>query len=286
MLAYRHAFHAGNHGDVLKHWILIQVLRYMAEKAKGYMLIDTHAGAGGYSLQGRYANQKAEFENGIAKLWDYPDTLPQSIQDYVELVRHFNGGDGAQLTQYPGSPALARHLMRDVDTLHAYELHPTDERILRSFLSDRPHSHIHMSDGFGGLVRHLPPPTRRGVILMDPSYELKSDYSRVVSTVREALTKFAQAIIIVWYPIVQLVEAVQLPNRLIRAADSAPKGWLHARIQTQEADAQGFGMMGSGVMVINPPHTLEKTLRNELPFLTSILSQISKPEWVLDSRLP
>ena len=286
MLAYRHAFHAGNHADVLKHWILVQVLNHMVEKPKPFTLIDTHAGAGGYSLEGRYANQQSEYENGIGKLWRYDKNIPASILDYLNLIRDFNGGNGSELSQYPGSPAFSQKLMRNTDPLHVYELHPTDERILRSFLADRPNSHIYMQDGFDGLLRHLPPTSRRGVILIDPSYELKIDYAKVVKTVRDALLKFPQAVILVWYPKVQLIEATQLPTRLTRAAEQAPKGWLHATLQVQAADSKGFGMMGSGVFVINPPHILQSSLREGLPFLSAVLTQIAKPTWSLDLRSP
>jgi 23S rRNA (adenine2030-N6)-methyltransferase len=285
MLAYRHAFHAGNHGDVLKHLVLSEVLRHQGEKDKPYTLLDTHAGAGGYSLEGRYANKRAEFEDGIARLWGEPAGLPESLLRYLELVRNFNGGAGAKLQQYPGSPAIARALMRPSDPLHAYELHATDERILRSYLADRPHSRVSMSDGFASLVKELPPPSRRGVVLIDPSYELKTDYGKVVAAVREILTRFAQAVVIVWHPLVQTVEAVQLPKRLMTAAATAPKGWLHATLKVQAADERGFGMMGSGVFVINPPHPLKAMLEEALPVLAERLSQIERPDWKLEAAL-
>ncbi|MFM8696369.1 MAG: 23S rRNA (adenine(2030)-N(6))-methyltransferase RlmJ [Betaproteobacteria bacterium] len=289
MLAYRHAFHAGNHGDVLKHLVLSEVLRHMGEKDKPYLVLDTHAGAGGYSLEGRYAGQKGEFEGGVAALWDAQSgggaALPAAVQRYLQLVRDFNGGTGAKLTQYPGSPAIAQALRRPTDPLHVYEMHPTDERILRAFLGPRPHTRVHLSDGFASFTRELPPPSRRGVVLMDPSYELKSDYGKVVAAVREILTRFAQAVVIVWYPLVQLVEAVQLPKRLRSAAAAAPKGWLDAQLTVQAADARGFGMMGSGVLVINPPHPVHGMLQECLPVLADRLSQIERPKWVLDAGL-
>ena len=285
MLAYRHAFHAGNHGDVLKHLVLAEVLRHMGEKDKAYTLIDTHAGAGGYSLEGRYASKKGEVEGGIAALWDQPQGLPEAVARYLELVAAFNGGLGAKLTQYPGSPAIAQQLMRPQDPLHAYELHPTDERILRAFLGARAHTRVQMADGFANLSRELPPPSRRGVVLIDPSYELKADYGKVVAAVREVLTRFAQAVVLVWYPLVQLVEAVQLPKRLRTAAAAAPKGWLDAQITVQAADARGFGMMGSGMFVINPPHPLHGTLQECLPVLAQRLSRIEQPKWALDAAL-
>lgn len=285
MLAYRHAFHAGNHGDVLKHLVLSEVLRHMGDKDKPYTVVDTHAGAGGYSLEGRYAGKKGEFEEGVAALWNDAADLPDAVQRYLDLVRDFNGGAGARLTQYPGSPAIAQMLLRPGDPLHLYEMHPTDERILRAFLADRPHTKVHLSDGFASLVRELPPPSRRGVVLIDPSYELKPDYGKVVAAVREVMTRFAQAVVIVWYPLVQLVEAVQLPKRLRTAAAAAPKGWLDAQIQVQAADERGFGMMGSGVFVINPPHPLKPMLDEALPVLAERLSQVERPRWQVEAGL-
>ena len=285
MLAYRHAFHAANHGDVLKHLVLSEVLRHMGEKDKAYTLIDTHAGAGGYSLQGRYAQQRAEYLDGVARLWEAPEGLPEAVRRYLDLVREFNGGPGAELHQYPGSPAIAQALLRPHDALRLFELHPTDERILSSFLGSRPHTRITMGDGFEGLGRELPPPSRRGVVLIDPSYEIKTDYARVVHAVREVMSKFAQAVVMVWYPLVQTVESVQLPKRLVSAAAAAPKGWLHATLQVQAADARGFGMMGSGMFVINPPHLLKPMLEESLPVLAQRLAQIDQPQFKLDAAM-
>jgi 23S rRNA (adenine2030-N6)-methyltransferase len=282
MLAYRHAFHAGNHADVLKHLVLVQVLRYLGEKDKPYTLLDTHAGAGGYSLQGRYAHKKNEFEDGIARLWDRDD-LPEPVADYVQKVREFNGG-GA-LEQYPGSPALAQMLMRPADRLRLYELHPTDHKILESFLGKRPHTQVSMSDGFASLKAELPPPSRRGVVLIDPSYELKSDYAKVLAAVRECLQRFAEGVVLVWIPQLQLVDAAQLPHRLQAAADSvAPKGWLHARLSVAQADEHGFGLVGSSMFVINPPHVLHDMLKDTLPWLTDVLGQYDGANYLLEQR--
>jgi 23S rRNA (adenine2030-N6)-methyltransferase len=214
MLAYRHAFHAGNHADVLKHVVLVQVLRYMARKDKPFTLVDTHAGAGGYSLEGRFARKKAEYEHGVARLWSRPD-LPAPLADYIELVRRFNDG-GAQaatvrLAQYPGSPAFAQMLLRPQDRLRLYELHSTDHRILAAYLGRHPNTQVAQADGFAALRGELPPPSRRGVVLIDPSYELKSDYAKVVGALREALTRFADGSVIVWYPQLTTLESAQLP---------------------------------------------------------------------------
>jgi len=282
MLAYRHAFHAGNHADVLKHLVLVQVLTYMAAKDKPYTLLDTHAGAGGYSLEGRYAHTKDEFQTGIARLYQRND-LPKSLTDYVALVRAFNGG-GA-LEQYPGSPAIANLLLRADDRLHLYELHPTDERILRAFLGTRPHTTVALSDGFASLHKELPPPSRRGVVLIDPSYEMKADYAKVLAAVREILERFASAVVLVWVPQLRTLESQQLPQRLQNtAAKSAPKGWLHARLTVAAADARGYGLQGSSMFVINPPHGLHDTLREILPFLVEELGQFDGANFLLEQQ--
>jgi len=278
MLAYRHAFHAGNHADVLKHVVLTLVLRHMNLKDKPYRLVDTHAGAGGYSLEGRYAQKKGEFEQGIGRLWARDD-LPEPVADYVDLVRRFN--PEGRLEQYPGSPAFARMLLRAQDQLRLFELHPTDHRILESYLGTTKGAEVKNADGFDGLKGQLPPSTRRGVVLIDPSYEGNGDYGRVVATLRDALLRFAEGVYIVWIPQVQKLEAAQLPRRLEALA---PKGWLHARLTVANPDAQGFGLAGSSVFVLNPPYTLHDQLLGVLPYLVEVLGQVDDASYLLEQR--
>ena len=278
MLAYRHAFHAGNHADVLKHLVLTQVLRHMALKDKPYTLIDTHAGAGGYSLASPEAQKKGEFEHGILRLWDRTD-LPAAVADYLQIVRDFNPEGG--LGRYPGSPEFARRLLRPADALRLFELHPADVRTLAAHHAARPHTEVHHEDGFEGLKAQLPPPSRRAVLLIDPSYELKADYARLVAAVREALRRFAECVVIVWYPQVNRLEAAQLPKRL---CNLAPKAWLHARLTVQPVDQQGFGLAGSGVVVINPPWTLHAALQEALPWLCKVLAQYDGANYLLEQR--
>ncbi|HMC17198.1 MAG TPA: 23S rRNA (adenine(2030)-N(6))-methyltransferase RlmJ [Albitalea sp.] len=278
MLAYRHAFHAGNHADVLKHTVLTMLLRYMNQKAKPYRLIDTHAGAGGYSLEGRYAQKKGEFEQGIARLWTRDD-LPDAVADYVARVREFN--PQGTLEQYPGSPAFAQMLLRAQDQLRLYELHPTDYRILASYLGGVKGAEVKNADGFDALKSQLPPSTRRAVVLMDPSYEGHGDYARVVAALREGLARFAEGVYMVWYPQVQKVEAVELPRRLEALA---PKGWLHVRMTVQEPDSQGFGLAGSGVFIINPPFSLHDQVLAVMPYLVDVLGQYDDASFVVEQR--
>ncbi|MBL8352467.1 MAG: 23S rRNA (adenine(2030)-N(6))-methyltransferase RlmJ [Burkholderiaceae bacterium] len=273
MLAYRHAFHAGNHADVLKHAVLVAVLRHLNLKDKAWRLVDTHAGAGAYALQAAAAQKHGEYRQGIARLWQAPD-LPPLLADYVAQVRAFDPHDG--LSQYPGSPRFARALMRPQDQLRLFELHPTDHALLaEQFAGDRQVIVQH-GDGFAGLKSQLPPPSRRGLLLMDPSYEIKTDYAAVVAAAREALTRFAEGIVMIWYPQLDLRESAQLPQRLKAVADAqAKKGWLHARLTVAEPNERGFGMLGSGLFVANPPYTLRAQLQAALPVLVRLLGQFA-----------
>ena len=292
MLAYRHAFHAGNHADVLKHTVLALVLRYMNQKDKPYRLVDTHSGAGGYSLEGRYAQKKGEYEEGIGRLWamdfDQRQAMPAAVADYLELVRQFNpGGDqpagkvAVPLEQYPGSPAIARSLLRPQDQMRLFELHPTDFRILESYMAEQRGAEVKQLDGFDSLKGQVPPSSRRAVVLMDPSYEGHKDYGRVVASLRAALERFAEGVYMVWYPQVQKLEAAQLPKRLEALA---PKGWLHARLTVQQPDSQGFGLAGSGMFILNPPYTLHDELLTVLPYLTEVLGQYEGANYLLEQK--
>jgi 23S rRNA (adenine2030-N6)-methyltransferase len=271
MFAYRHAFHAGNHADVLKHLVLVQLLQHLGHKEKGFRVIDTHAGAGAYSLRTEAANKKLEWLDGIGRLWERTD-LPPGVAAYLDQVEAFNGP--GVLKNVPGSPCLIRQMLRPQDELHAFEVHPTDLRALEKLMADVRGVKVHLQDGFAGLNALLPPPTRRGLILIDPPYELKTDYGRVLSTVRDALVKFPDAVIAVWIPQVQLLDAQQLPQRLRNAVKGvAKKGWLDASLSVVAPQAGGFGLLGSHMFVANPPHTLHTLLATELSWLAEVLGQ-------------
>ena len=278
MLAYRHAFHAGNHADVLKHITLMLVLRYMNQKDKPYRMIDTHAGAGGYSLEGQYAQKKGEYLQGVARLWSRDD-LPEAVADYMALVRQFNP-DG-MLEQYPGSPAIAQMMLRSQDQLRLFERHPTDHRILEAYLGGVRGAEVKDTDGVEGLKGQVPPSSRRAVVLMDPSYEGHGDYPKVITSLREAILRFPEGVYMVWYPQVSKLEAAQLPRRL---EGLAPKGWLHARLTVQQPDAQGFGLAGSGMFILNPPYTLHAQLLEVLPYLTEVLGQYDGANYLLEEK--
>jgi len=279
MLSYRHAFHAGNHADVLKHLVEIQLLNYLGQKDAPYMYIDTHSGAGVYALDSEYAAKNAEFETGIARLWDRSD-LPPIVADYVALVKALN--PSGKLRYYPGSPYCAQQVMRDQDRLRLFELHPSDSKLLAdNFRKLEAHAAeqgkrpprgkrvmIERANGFQGLKALLPPPSRRGLVLVDPPYEDKSDYRSVVTMLGDALTRFATGTYAVWYPVLNRMEARQLPEKLKQLQAN---GWLNVALSISSPSPDGFGLRSSGMFVINPPWTLEASLREVMPYLVSVL---------------
>jgi 23S rRNA (adenine2030-N6)-methyltransferase len=292
MLSYRHAFHAGNHADVLKHVVTIQLLQYLGQKEAPYMYIDTHAGAGVYALEGAYAAKNAEYETGISRLWDRKD-LPAPLADYVQLVKEMN--PSGKLRYYPGSPYCAEKIMRDQDRLRLFELHPSDSKLLEeNFRKLEAHAAaqgqrssargkrvmIQRGNGFLGLKALLPPPSRRGLILIDPPYEDKSDYRSVKEMLEDALKRFATGIYAVWYPVLQRMEARQFPDKLKRLPAN---GWLNVTLSISTPSPDGFGLHSSGMFVINPPWTLEPMLRDLMPYLVKALGRDAGAGFTLES---
>ena len=266
MLAYRHAFHAGNHADVLKHCVLQQILMYMNQKDKPYWVIDTHAGAGMYSLASDYANTKSEYLDGVARLWD-SDDLPPVLREYMNLIQLCNNKGDWSL--YPGSPEVIRRTIRADDRMRLFELHPTDFDILQENFERDRQAKLFKSDGFASLKALLPPPTRRAVIFMDPPYEIKTDYLKVVDALEEGLARFAEGVYVVWYPILTRGDHVRMLESLRKLSDKT----LNIAMTVQEPDEKGFGMLGSGLFVINPPWTLKTTMATVMPYLIEKLAQ-------------
>ncbi len=278
MLSYRHAFHAGNHADVLKHFLLLQLLQYLNQKEKPYWYIDTHAGAGMYVLDQGYAAKNAEYADGIGRLLGRSD-LPAALAEYVSLVRGLSPGD--TLTRYPGSPWFAWQAMRADDRLRLFELHPSDHLLLQeNFCTAGRRAKVEQSDGFAGLKALLPPPPRRALALIDPPYEEKQDYQRVPAVLQEALKRFAGGMYAVWYPMLQRAESRQLPEYLKQLP---VKSWLHVNLTIGMPAADGFGMHGSGMFVLNPPWTLKAMLEQTMPYLAKVLAQDDGAGFVLES---
>jgi 23S rRNA (adenine2030-N6)-methyltransferase len=279
MLSYRHVFHAGNHADVLKHLILIQIAQYLGEKPTPFWIIDTHAGAGRYALDSAHASKLAEYRDGIGRLWNAKG-LPPAAAEYVDFVRLLNP-DG-QLRHYPGSPWLARQLLRDGDRLRLYELHSSDVKLLQDcFRSSGRQVMVTAGDGFAGLKAVLPPPPRRALVLIDPSYETRDDYTNVIKGLQEAMKRFPTGSYALWYPMLTKPESVKLPARL-KALGAA--NWLHATLQVAAPARDGFGMHGSGMFIINPPWTLEKKLHETLPVLVPLLARGEGARYTLESE--
>lgn len=277
MLSYRHAFHAGSHADVLKHFIEVQLLRYLAQKDKPFWYIDTHAGAGCYALDSGYAALNAEYESGISLLWERDD-LPAPLADYVALVKRINQ-DGP-LKIYPGSPLVALNIIREQDRMRLYELHPSDSEILQhTFASHGAQVLIQAADGFSALKALLPPPPRRALVLIDPPYEDKQEYQRVISALRDGLKRFASGIYAVWYPQLQRAEARQLPGQLKRLP---VKSWLNVSLSVQAPSEDGFGMHGNGIFIVNPPWLMHGILQEVMPYLVKVLGQNGEGGYTLE----
>lgn len=280
MLSYRHAFHAGNHADVLKHHVLFEVLTYFNRKDKAYWYIDTHAGAGLYDLQGDPAQKVGEYRHGIARL-RRAQRLPEALESFRQhLQRLLPDTD----RHYAGSPWLAQSLLRDSDRLRLYELHPSDNKILQQNMRQTPrpqHCQIFRDDGFKGLLAMLLPPTRRAVVLIDPSYEQKQDYAQIVDTLKAALNKFAQGCYLIWYPCLSRPQSQKLPEKLCQLS---PHDCLQVELHVRAPQADGFGMHGSGLLIINPPYTLADTLAQTLPALTTVLQHDAGAHFVLQNR--
>ena len=286
MFSYRHAFHAGNHADVLKHTVLIATVQYLTQKEAALTVLDTHAGAGLYRLDGDYASKSGEAEEGVLRLAAAKEAeLAPVLQDYLQMVRRFNQGNA--IRNYPGSPFITQALLRGHDRLKAFELHPTDMRSLignMAQLEARRQVVILHEDGFEGVKKFLPPPSRRALLLCDPSYELKTDYGRVLDMVADGLKRFPTGTYAVWYPIIPRPEAHDLPKRLKTMATKAGKSWLHATltVKSNKTSERG-GLPASGMFLINPPFNLKDQLKPAMPQLVKLLGQDSNAGFTLES---
>jgi 23S rRNA (adenine2030-N6)-methyltransferase len=279
MLGYRHAFHAGNHADVLKHLVLVRILRHMNQKEKPYWYIDTHAGAGLYGLDSGYATKNAEHEQGMARLFGETH-LPEPLADFVALIRGLNPSGVLKL--YPGSPYIAQKLLRPIDKMRLFEMHTTDIELLGRTFHDGRRVVVTLGDGFAGLKSSLPPPPRRAVVLIDPSYEDKADYARVPEALKDSLKRFATGTYAIWYPLLGRADAQRLPERLRSAAKALGAEWLDVNLQVYKPVTGETGMHGSGLFIVNPPWTLEADLRVCMPVLASLLAQGSQASFNLE----
>ena len=290
MLSYRHAFHAGNHADVLKHFVQVQLHLYMNQKDAAYTYIDTHSGAGVYALDSNFATKNAEFDTGIGPLWNRSD-VPPALAEYLNLVKGMN--PSGKMRYYPGSPYVADQMTRLEDRLRLFELHPADSKILadnfrkaeahRAEQGERARGRrviIERGDGFQSLKSLLPPPSRRALVLIDPPYEVKDDYRKVKDALDEALGRFPSGIYAVWYPVLQRMESRQFADKLKRLP---AKEWLNVTLTVSTPGPDGFGLHSSGMFILNPPYTLEPMLREVMPYLVQVLGKDAGASFVIET---
>jgi 23S rRNA (adenine2030-N6)-methyltransferase len=266
MLSYRHAFHAGNFADVLKHIVLIEILNYLAQKEKPFCVVDTHAGAGKYPLDGDFALKTREFDTGISRLLERDD-LPQSVNRYVELQKRFNSA--GQFKTYAGSPLLIKQLLREKDRLCLFELHSNEFEILKTNMKTDKRVMLKKSDGLKNSLALFPPVERRGLVLIDPSYEMKSDYNDVVKTIIQMHKRFATGTYALWYPVIERGRNETLENTFKKSGIT--------NVQLFElgiaSDNSGRGMNASGMIIINPPWNLAEKMKMVLPYLVKMLGE-------------
>ena len=311
MFSYRHAFHAGNHADVLKHMTLIAVLRHLMQKQSPLTLIDTHAGAGLYRLDGDYAQTSGEAGEGVLRLASLAQDAnhapaDDALSDYLRVIGAFNP-ESDLWRIYPGSPFVMHHLMTEParaavrDRLKLFELHPSEIKSLQGNVAQLEAGRqiaVLNQDGFEGLKALLPPPaapggSRRAVVLMDPSYEIKTDYAKVQAAMQDALKRFPTGVYLVWYPIIARAEAHDLPRRLRTLTTQAGRTWLHATLNigtppeapTGEATSRPpqKGLSSSGMFVINPPHSLKASLEAALPKILKALGRGAGQRWQVEA---
>lgn len=272
MLSYRHGFHAGNFADVLKHVVLTHLLLDLTRKPAPLCYLETHAGAGRYDLASDQAQKTGEFRDGIGRLW-LAGGLPPGLAPYLEAVRALNP-DGA-LRVYPGSPRIARHWLRPGDRMVLAELHGSDYPLLKAqFAGDRQVA-VHHMDGYQGLKAFLPPQEKRGLLLLDPAYEVKDEYDRLPAALRAAYPHWRNGVYAVWYPILTRVGA----DRFLAAlAATGIRKMLLAELTVRPAAATA-GMGGCGMVVVNPPWRLEETLAPLLAWLAEALAGPTAGAW-------
>lgn len=277
MLSYRHAYHAGNHADLLKHAVWCYVIDYLRQKEKPFALYDSHAGGGEYPLAAAATAQQQEYRNGIARLLTSPNP-PPALHPYLKQVREYNPPD--TFTIYPGSPALARQQLRPGDQLFLCERHPAELAALEQRYGADRQVIIDNADGFQQLSARLPPTQRRGAILIDPSYEIKQEYETAPAALQRAWRRFRTGCYLLWYPVVERRRARYLIQQMINSA--IPRQlWLELAIQ---GDQRGHGMSASGLIVINPPWPLAAAFSEALPWLQQQLGRSDghwRCEWLV-----
>jgi 23S rRNA (adenine2030-N6)-methyltransferase len=279
MLSYRHSYHAGNHADVLKHIVLTLCINALKEKEKPFLYLDTHSGAGRYLLQSEHAEKTGEFLSGINLIWQQSE-IPELLNTYLSVLKRYNPFD--DLKYYLGSPLIAKQLLREQDKINLTELHPTDYPLLRQEFSKDKRAKVLREDGFAQLKSKLPPESRRGIILIDPSYEIKDDYQKIPKALFEAYKRFATGIYLIWYPVVSRTQTQKMISEIINSGIKRISQFEFAI----KPDNNQKGMTASGMLVINPPWKLHEQMQTIMPWLKSILDKDKTGNYLIKELVP
>jgi len=277
---YRHAFHAGNHADVLKHYVLSRLIALLSRKEAPFAYLDSHAGIGLYDLRGDQASRTGEWLEGIAQLWQATD-VPDPLLDYLEVIRAMNP-DG-ELRHYPGSPELARLLTREQDRLHLNEKHPEDGRLLKENMHGDRRVAVHLGEGWHVPRALLPTREKRALLLIDPPFEQADEMERCAQSLSEAIGRMRQAVVAIWYPIKDLRQLRRFYNDLEKS--KAPK-LLRVELYVHSTD-EPTRLNGSGLVISNPPWGLEDELKQILPWLAKLLGQTQggwRMDWLIEEK--
>lgn len=265
---YRHAYHAGNFADVVKHIILTRIVLYLQRKEQAFRVMDTHAGIGRYDLKGTEAGKTGEWVNGVGRLMGAKlnPQVAELLAPYLDIIRAENV-DG-QMRHYPGSPLIVRHLLRKQDRLSALELHPQDAKLLAEVFEGDFQTRVTELDGWLALGAHLPPKEKRGLVLIDPPFEVGGEFDRLVEGLARAHRRFSGGIFALWYPVKDIQQLRRFTDML---ADTGIPKILRTELMIRAPSAEPR-LDGTGMIIVNPPFTLEAELQTILPALSKILS--------------
>jgi 23S rRNA (adenine2030-N6)-methyltransferase len=267
MLSYQHEYHAGNFADVHKHLCLRILFQSLLKKDKPFCYVDCHAGAGSYDLDSAQARRTGEFGGGIGKLWNHVQNADSpALTAYLQAVAVHN--QDRELRHYPGSPALARQWLRTQDKALLFELHPQSQRALKKNIGADPRFSVHARDCYEGLVALVPPPVRRGLVLLDPSYEIKDEYRRIAALTAGAHRRWANAIYAIWYPLLSASRHLEL----LAALERSGLGDILLSELTVAGQAEDGGMYGSGMAFVNPPWRMDEELGEVMPPVAQIIA--------------
>lgn len=277
---YRHAFHAGNFADVTKHLILVRILEYLKKKPTAFRVIDTHAGIGAYDLASAEAQRSPEWQEGVKRLFEkgLAGESGRLAEPYLGAIRDLN--PTGELRTYPGSPLLARRLMREQDRMFAMELHPEDAARLSARFAGDVQVRVLELDGWLALGSQLPPKESRALVLVDPPFEEKGEWERLVAGLGKAHERFATGIYALWYPLKDPADVL----RFVRALKATGIGRMLRLELTLRPPSSPPRLSGSGMIVVNPPYVLENEMRLLLPALAGVLGDAgrggSRVEWI------